>query len=398
MLPSARTSDGAARPSPSCSARPPARARSFRRPTTRGGTRPSRSAANETAARAAGDGSSSTDPHTRRACARHAAAAQAALLRGMTLCQDDRLTDATREDFRAPSLAHVLARAAERLVLAPPSALAWSFASVCLAAVVLLALIACTPSRCRPVDQRAGDGCATRRGARWPSGVALVLLLLPPRHAHAHPARNVATRLQLSSRRRAMRCCGADRRGCGPRVPAAVADAIGTRSPPRSADAAVSLHFAQVSLVGLPEPARRAGYAPRSPGSALAARSASRAGLALRSPLKLTALLVGWVAAPRRLPHASLLVSVAAPPTVRLAAVPPSSRLTDPRRPGRMPSAARDCARSLRGRRAQGTESREGERRHADSVAARVGDDVLARRRFLIVALRRAWKRPTRSW
>ena len=67
---------------------------------------------------AAGDGRRRRDPHPRRARAVDGLRPpQAALLRGMTLGQDEALDERTREEFRVSSLAHVLAASGQNVAL-----------------------------------------------------------------------------------------------------------------------------------------------------------------------------------------------------------------------------------------------------------------------------------------
>jgi len=190
--------------------------------------------------------------------------AQAALLRGMTLGQDDRLDERTREEFRASSLAHVLAASGQNVALLLALALPLlAYAGLGLRGRLLgaLALIVLyVPlAGAGPSIQRAGVmGAATtvaalagRPASRWYALLlaAAVTLALNPR-ASGDPgwqlsfAAVVAIALIVPGTRGAM---------LARRVPAPVADAVAISFAATLGTAPLlAFHFAQVSLVGLP--------------------------------------------------------------------------------------------------------------------------------------------------
>jgi competence protein ComEC len=190
--------------------------------------------------------------------------AQAALLRGMTLGQDDRLDERTRDDFRASSLAHVLAASGQNVALLLALALPlFAYAGLGLRGRLLgaLGLIALyVPlAGAGPSIQRAGVmGAATtvaalagRPASRWYALLlaAAVTLALNPR-ASGDPGWQlsfvavVAIALLSAPTAAALRAR---------RTPAPVADAIGISFAATLGTAPLlALHFAQVSLVGLP--------------------------------------------------------------------------------------------------------------------------------------------------
>lgn len=191
-------------------------------------------------------------------------APQAALLRGMTLGQDDRLDERTREDFRASSLAHVLAASGQNVALLLALALPLlAYAGLglrgrLLAALALIALYV-PLAGAGPSIQRAGVmGAATtvaalagRPASRWYALLlaAAATLGLEPRAAgdpgwQLSFAAVAAIALLAAPTAAALRAR---------RVPAPVADAIGISfAATLGTSPLLALHFAQVSLVGLP--------------------------------------------------------------------------------------------------------------------------------------------------
>jgi competence protein ComEC len=199
-----------------------------------------------------------------RALAGGLPAPQAALLRGMTLGQDEALDERMREEFRISSLAHVLAASGQNvallLALALP-VLAWAGLGLRGRLVGGLALIALyVPlAGAGPSIQRAGVmGAATtvaalagRPASRWYALLlAAVLTLAANPRASGDPgwqlsfAAVVAIALLATPARTALRAR---------RVPAPVADAVALSLAATLGTAPLlALHFEQVSLVGLP--------------------------------------------------------------------------------------------------------------------------------------------------
>jgi competence protein ComEC len=189
---------------------------------------------------------------------------QAALLRGMTLGQDDALDERTREEFRVSSLAHVLAASGQNVALLLALALpllAWAGLGLRGRLIGALALIALyVPlAGAGPSIQRAGVmGAATtvaalagRPASRWYALLlaAAVTLTLNPR-ASGDPgwqlsfAAVVAIALLAPGVRGALRTR---------RIPEPVADATAMSLAATLGTAPLlAFHFAQVSLVGLP--------------------------------------------------------------------------------------------------------------------------------------------------
>jgi competence protein ComEC len=189
---------------------------------------------------------------------------QAALLRGMTLGQDEALDEGTREEFRVSSLAHVLAASGQNIALLLALALPLlAYAGLGLRGRLLgaLALIALyVPlAGAGPSIQRAGVmGAATtvaalagRPASRWYALLlaAAATLLANPR-ASADPgwqlsfAAVTAIALLAKPVRRAL---------ISRRVPEPVADATAMSLAATLGTAPLlALHFHQLSLVGLP--------------------------------------------------------------------------------------------------------------------------------------------------
>ena len=192
-------------------------------------------------------------------------APQAALLRGMTLGQDEALDARTREEFRVSSLAHVLAASGQNVALLLALALpllAWAGLGLRGRLLCSLALIALyVPlAGAGPSIQRAGVmGAATtvaalagRPASRW-----YALLLAAAATLALNPRASGDPGWQLSLRR------GRSRSHCW--HPASAERLLARRIPEPLADAtAVSLaatlgtapllayHFHQLSLVGIP--------------------------------------------------------------------------------------------------------------------------------------------------
>lgn len=191
-------------------------------------------------------------------------APQAALLRGMTLGQDDRLDERTRDDFRISSLAHVLAASGQNVALLLALALpllAWSGLGLrgrllaCLALIALYVPLA----GAGPSIQRAGVmGAATtvaalagRPASRWYALLlaAAVTLALNPR-ASGDPGWQLSFAAVAAIALLAARTAAALR---ARHVPVAVADAVSiTFAATLGTAPLLALHFQQVSLVGLP--------------------------------------------------------------------------------------------------------------------------------------------------
>jgi competence protein ComEC len=191
-------------------------------------------------------------------------AAQAALLRGMTLGQDEALDDATREDFRRSSLAHVLAASGQNVALLLALALPLlAYAGLGLRGRLLgaLALIVLyVPlAGAGPSIQRAGVmGAATtvaalagRPASRWYALLlaAAATLIANPR-ASADPgwqlsfAAVVAIALLAPAMRRTL---------IARHAPAPVADATAMSLAATLGTAPLlAVHFHQLSLVGIP--------------------------------------------------------------------------------------------------------------------------------------------------
>ena len=202
--------------------------------------------------------------HAERALSTGLAPRQAALLRGMTLGQDEALDQRTREEFRASSLAHVLAASGQNVALLLALGLPLlAYAGLGLrgrliGALVLIAIYV-PLAGAGPSIQRAGVmGAATtvaalagRPASRWYALLlaAAVTLALSPR-ASSDPgwqlsfAAVVAIGLLAPRTRQALRAR---------RVPGPLADATAmTLAATLGTAPLLALHFHQLSLVGIP--------------------------------------------------------------------------------------------------------------------------------------------------
>ncbi|HKG40341.1 MAG TPA: ComEC/Rec2 family competence protein [Conexibacter sp.] len=189
---------------------------------------------------------------------------QSALLRGMTLGQDEALDERTRDEFRISSLAHVLAASGQNVALLLALALpllAWAGLGLrgrLLGALALIALYV-PLAGAGPSIQRAGAmGAATtvaalagRPASRWYALLlaAAATLAFNPR-ASGDPgwqlsfAAVTAIALLAPVTRRAL---------VARRIPEAVADAIAMSLAATLGTAPLlALHFHQLSLVGIP--------------------------------------------------------------------------------------------------------------------------------------------------
>jgi competence protein ComEC len=257
-------------------------------------------------------------------------APQAALLRGMTLGQDEALDERTREEFRISSLAHVLAASGQNVALLLALALpllAWAGLGLrgrLLGALALIALYV-PLAGAGPSIQRAGAmGAATtvaalagRPASRWYALLlaAAVTLALNPR-ADADPgwqlsfAAVVAIALLAPGVRGALR---------GRRVPEPVADALAMSLAATLGTAPLlAFHFAQVSLVGLPANLLAAPAVAPITWLGMLAAALGQLSPALALPLNaLNAYLlayVGWVAhVAASVPHASVALGLPGP-------------------------------------------------------------------------------------
>lgn len=190
--------------------------------------------------------------------------AQAALLRGMTLGQDDRLDERTREEFRISSLAHVLAASGQNVALLLALALPLltlaglglrSRLVVCLALIALYVPLA----GAGPSIQRAGVmGAATtvaalagRPASRW---YALLLAAAATLAFNPRSSADVGWQLSFAAVVAIALLTAPVAGGLRAlRVPAPVADAVAMSFAATLGTAPLlSLHFAQVSLAGLP--------------------------------------------------------------------------------------------------------------------------------------------------
>ncbi len=262
--------------------------------------------------------------------------AQAALLRGMTLGQDDRLDARTREDFRASSLAHVLAASGQNVALLLALALpllahtGLGRRGRLLGAIALIALYV-PLAGAGPSIQRAGVmGAATtvaalagRPASRWYALLlaAAVTLALNP-HASGDPgwqlsfAAVAAIALLAAPTATALRAR---------RVPAPVADTTAMSLAATLGTAPLlAAHFAQVSLVGLPANLLAAPAIAPITWLGMLAGALGQLTPALAVPLNaVNAYLlayVGWVArAAAGVPHASVEVALPGPLGVAVA-------------------------------------------------------------------------------
>jgi competence protein ComEC len=256
--------------------------------------------------------------------------AQAALLRGMTLGQDEALDARTRDEFQASSLAHALAASGQNVALLLALALplfAWAGLGLRGRLLGSLALIALyVPlAGAGPSIQRAGTmGAATtvaalagRPASRWYALLlaAAATLALNPR-ASGDPgwqlsfAAVVSIALLAPRVRRALRAR---------RVPEPVADATAISLAATLGTAPLlAFHFAQLSLVGLP--ANLLAAPAIAPITWLGMLSGALGQLAPAVALPLNALnayllaYVGWVAhVAATVPHASVELSLPGP-------------------------------------------------------------------------------------
>ena len=190
--------------------------------------------------------------------------AQAALLRGMTLGQDEALDARTREEFRVSSLAHVLAASGQNVALLLALALpllAWAGVGLrgrLIGALTLIALYV-PLAGAGPSIQRAGAmGAATtvaalagRPASRWYAlllAAALTLALNPRASADAGWQLSFAAVVAI-----ALLAPGIRRGLVARRLPAPVADASAMSLAATLGTAPLlAVHFAQLSLVGLP--------------------------------------------------------------------------------------------------------------------------------------------------
>jgi competence protein ComEC len=257
-------------------------------------------------------------------------APQAALLRGMTLGQDEALDARTREEFRASSLAHVLAASGQNVALLLALALpllAWAGVGLrarLLAALVLIALYV-PLAGAGPSIQRAGFmGAATtaaalagRPASRWYALLlaAATTLALNPRASsdvgwQLSFAAVVAIALLAPRLRRALRAR---------RVPEPVSDAAAmSLSATLGTAPLLAFHFGQVSLVGLPANLLAAPAVAPITWLGMLAAALGQLAPALALPLDaLNAYLlayVGWVAhAAADIPHASVGLALRGP-------------------------------------------------------------------------------------
>lgn len=262
--------------------------------------------------------------------------AQAALLRGMTLGQDDKLDTRTRDDFRASSLAHVLAASGQNVALLLALALpllTWAGLGLrgrllaCLALIALYVPLA----GAGPSIQRAGVmGAATtvaalagRPASRWYALLlaAAITLLVNPR-ASADPGWQLSFAAVVAIALLAAPVSGLLR---GHHVPRPVADAVGISfAATLGTSPLLALHFAQVSLVGLPANLLAAPAIAPITWLGMLAGALGQLTPALALPLNaVNAYLlayVGWVArTAASVPHAS--VELALPGPLALAAV-----------------------------------------------------------------------------
>lgn len=250
-------------------------------------------------------------------------APQAALLRGMTLGQDDALDARTRADFRVSSLAHVLAASGQNvallLALALPllASLGLGLRGRLLGALALIALYV-PLAGAGPSIQRAGvmgaastvAALAGRPASRWYALLlaAAVTLALDPR-ADADVgwqlsfAAVVAIALLAGRLRTALRAR---------RLPAAVAEAAAVSCAATLGTAPlIALRFGQLSLVGVPANLLAAPAIAPITWLGMLAATLGQLAPALAAPLNaLNAYLlayVAWVAhAAASAPHASL--------------------------------------------------------------------------------------------
>lgn len=189
---------------------------------------------------------------------------QAALLRGMTLGQDEALDERTRDEFRIASLAHVLAASGQNIALLLALALpllAWAGLGLrgrLIGALTLIALYV-PLAGAGPSIQRAGVmGAATtvaalagRPASRWYALLlaAAATLGFNPR-ASSDPGWQLSFAAVVAIALLAPRVRGALRER---RVPQPIADATAMSLAATLGTAPLlALHFGQLSLVGIP--------------------------------------------------------------------------------------------------------------------------------------------------
>jgi competence protein ComEC len=248
---------------------------------------------------------------------------QAALLRGMTLGQDDRLDARTREDFRTSSLAHVLAASGQNVALLLALALPLlAYAGLGLRGRLIgaLALIALyVPlAGAGPSIQRAGAmGAATtvaalagRPASRWYALLlaAAATLITNPR-ASEDPGWQLSFAAVVAIALLAAPTSSALRKR---RVPTAVADAVAMSAAATLGTAPLlAVHFGQLSLVGIPANLLAAPAIAPITWLGMLAATLGQLSPALATPLNaLNAYLLAYVGAiahlAASLPHASL--------------------------------------------------------------------------------------------
>ena len=190
--------------------------------------------------------------------------AQAALLRGMALGEDEALDPVTRDDFRASGLSHLLAASGENVALLAALALpllAWLGLGLRGRQLGVLGLIALYVPLAGggPSIQRAGVmGAATtvaalagRPASRWYALLlaAAVTLALNPR-ASADPGWQLSFAAVAAI---ALLAPGLRRRLRARRVPSRLAEAAAVSAAATLGTAPlIALHFSQLSLVSLP--------------------------------------------------------------------------------------------------------------------------------------------------
>lgn len=255
---------------------------------------------------------------------------QSALLRGMTLGQDEALSDATRREFRTSGLAHVLAASGANIALMLALALpllAWLGAGRrgrLLGALALIALYV-PLAGAGPSIQRAGAmGAATtvaalagRAASRWYALLlaAAVTLIANPR-ASGDPGWQLSFAAVVAI---ALLAPGVGRRLRARRMPEPVADAVAISCAATLGTAPLlAFHFGQVSLVSLPANLLAAPAVAPITWLGLLAAALGQVATALALPLNaLNAYLlayVGWVAhAAAGLPDASVPLALHGP-------------------------------------------------------------------------------------
>jgi len=244
---------------------------------------------------------------------------QAALLRGMTLGQDDGLDARTRADFRESSLAHVLAASGQNVALLLALALpllAWlgfGLRGRLLGGLALIALYV-PLAGAGPSIQRAGAmgaastvaALAGRPASRWYAlllAAAATLALNPRADADVGWQLSFAAvvAIALLATRLRMR-----------RLPDALADALAVSCAATLGTAPlIALHFGQLSLVGVPANLLAAPAVAPITWLGMLAAALGQLAPALAAPLNaLNAYLlayVGWVAhAAASIPHANV--------------------------------------------------------------------------------------------